>query len=112
MALSAHSIISRTNFSLRSISRTTPACPPRSWVFQTRCPQSVHHSGVYLSRLLHYFCVTCLRLYLVGFAIDRYGHRGMAMMLAACFMLFVHLVFAFTTWSPFIPLVFLGLGYS
>lgn len=49
---------------------------------------------------------------LFGFLIDRYGRSASAMIFGALTLVGVHLTFAFTTISPIIPLMFLGIAFS
>ena len=50
--------------------------------------------------------------YRTGIMVDLYGHRGFVMLLSAVFIMVVHLLLSFTTFTPIPPLIFLGLGYS
>lgn len=47
-----------------------------------------------------------------GFLIDRYGKSATAMIFGALTLVSVHLVFAFTTITPIVPLLFLGIAFS
>ncbi len=49
---------------------------------------------------------------LFGFVIDRYGKSATAMILGSLIVLGVHLTFAYTMVSPYIPVVFLGIAFS
>ncbi len=49
---------------------------------------------------------------LFGFLIDRYGKSATAMIFGALTLVSVHLIFAFTTLTPIIPLLFLGIAFS
>ncbi|PLX21078.1 MAG: oxalate:formate antiporter [Salinivirgaceae bacterium] len=47
-----------------------------------------------------------------GFIIDRYGKSATAMIIGSLIVLAVHLTFAFTTLSPYVPVIFLGIAFS
>jgi MFS family permease len=47
-----------------------------------------------------------------GFVIDKYGRSATAMILGSLIVLGVHLTFAFTTITPYVPVVFLGIAFS
>ena len=47
-----------------------------------------------------------------GFIIDRYGKSASAMILGSVIVIFVYLAFAFTSMSPYVPVVFLGISFS
>ncbi|HKK57975.1 MAG TPA: MFS transporter, partial [Salinivirga sp.] len=49
---------------------------------------------------------------LFGFIIDRYGKSATAMILGSLIVLGVHLTFAYTMVSPYIPVMFLGIAFS
>ncbi|ALO14498.1 D-galactonate transporter [Salinivirga cyanobacteriivorans] len=49
---------------------------------------------------------------LFGFIIDRYGKSATAMILGSLIVLGVHLTFAYTMVSPYIPVIFLGIAFS
>ncbi len=49
---------------------------------------------------------------LFGFLIDRYGRSATAMIFGALTLVGVHLIFALTSISPIIPLLFLGIAFS
>ncbi|MFO7864453.1 MAG: MFS transporter [Salinivirgaceae bacterium] len=47
-----------------------------------------------------------------GFVIDKYGKSATAMILGSLIVLGVHLTFAYTSISPYIPVIFLGIAFS
>jgi MFS family permease len=49
---------------------------------------------------------------LFGLMIDRRGRSATAMIYGALTLLVVHLIFAFTNTSPYVPIVFLGIAFS
>ncbi|GAB5593339.1 hypothetical protein Unana1_08239 [Umbelopsis nana] len=49
---------------------------------------------------------------LLGFLIDRVGHRGQSLFLSGVVVSLAHLTLGFTTVAPVIPLVFLGIFYA
>ncbi len=49
---------------------------------------------------------------LFGFLIDRYGKSATAMILGSLIVLGVHLTFAYTMVSPYVPVIFLGVAFS
>jgi len=48
----------------------------------------------------------------LGGAVDRFGYRALLLMLAAMAITGVHAIIAFTMWTPFIPMILLGIAYS
>jgi len=48
----------------------------------------------------------------LGGAVDRFGYRALLLMLAAMAITAVHAIIAFTMWTPFIPMILLGIAYS
>jgi len=49
---------------------------------------------------------------LFGFLIDRYGKAASAMIIGSLVLLMVHLTFTFTTLTPHIPMILLGVAFS
>lgn len=49
---------------------------------------------------------------LFGFLIDKYGRSASAMIIGSLIVLAVHLTFAFTMVSPYVPVIFLGIAFS
>ncbi|RLD59595.1 MAG: MFS transporter [Bacteroidetes bacterium] len=49
---------------------------------------------------------------LFGFLIDRYGKAASAMIIGSLVLLMVHLTFTFTTFTPHIPMILLGVAFS
>jgi len=49
---------------------------------------------------------------LFGFLIDRYGKAASAMIIGSLVLLMVHLTFTFTTLTPHIPMILLGMAFS
>lgn len=49
---------------------------------------------------------------LFGFLIDRYGKAASAMIIGSLVLLMVHLTFTFTTLTPHVPMILLGVAFS
>jgi MFS family permease len=55
---------------------------------------------------------TALVTPLFGLFIDKKGRSASVMFIGAIILLFVHLTFAFTSFSPYIPMILLGIAFS
>jgi MFS family permease len=55
---------------------------------------------------------TALVTPLFGLFIDKKGRSASVMFIGALILLFVHLTFAFTSFSPYIPMILLGIAFS
>ncbi len=49
---------------------------------------------------------------LFGFLIDRKGKAATAMIFGSLVLFIVHMIFTFTSFSPYIPMIFLGIAFS
>ena len=49
---------------------------------------------------------------LFGFLIDRKGKAATAMIFGSLVLFIVHMIFSFTSFSPYIPMIFLGIAFS
>ena len=58
------------------------------------------------------FWIPVFAMPVFGFGVGKIGREILFLIIAACFILLSHILFALTDITPYVNVVFLGIGYS